>query len=1003
MPKISKYPEAEVPLTGDEFTVVVQDGRTKRVTLTNFGTGFGGFTPPTGSGPVTVTSGVLDTSAAGTTGTGDYVREDSPTLIAPTWTGTANGGSLDLTGRIRIPSTLGIAGDYGLWFGGFTGVSELDIGAPILGNGNNSYPSPWGNSGYIDFDMFASSDRILSASDVVYAFTRFFNHSTPGTISFPANTPGGDQFAYWRDIFNDGDATLTFDVDGGSGATVDVGPGQFARLWINGDSVYGPFGGASGSSLLASDEVDVMDYWEAGDDEPTIDGRKTIGIAAAMQRAWEAEILTKKRRVIRILPITIYSADYGDAVAYSWNDALSWDCSLVWTFGIRGSGVAAPIIPDRSGGLNDKLTLSNGGAKGMPTLFVYEHMLWVGNETTGVPATDADCISLLKTSAEMQVSYRYNMIYGCQGDGTAPGLVDLSCSGAVLEENFFVNCGMNNNESILYFQAGTFGFHMQSTHFYTSKHYVGGDPGDLVNPFDSEGWTKTDATPWWMSTRGDSDVGHAPFITIKNCTFGSSSGVYGCLLVDPDGWYVRNVKFIDCWITGNINKVIEARENVDAIEFEGCQIQLNGAFDIVDLQDPSVKHLTMRKTRIMTIGGDTNPDSTIAANSGQESVIVQQCMGGTWDLTACDHYDIDESSMQLVDAITLPGGSSTAGFHGHKGLKRITVAESAVYTLDGVEQSVASIQIEGTGAGSRTVRYEPTTDVRCYARYIRNNTPGDLIVKDTAGSGEEVTIPTLEARQVWFSEDGATSGTSADPPAALAIEDLSWDYLLYDYAGAPWAGIASAGASGGRDAVTDGADPSVGTALNGHGVASFNGTTQKLKSEAGVDLAALATAAAWSLVCVFKPASTQTSPIPSQPASDQCLFVNIDGIHGISSTDQGARAWQYDGDYSPATAPTSATATAWAYLLAYRDGTGKVYTRLIKSGADGGWSAGTTTDADWGGEADTFRYMIGSDYTGTTSFYSGDIAFLGAAKVAFTSGEFDDIITGLNDMFGLSF
>lgn len=260
--------DAVAPGAAGDWIVVDANGALERKATPVAGDDVIGRCPHT-SGDVQVMPGVWDSDntspgegvAPGTSGQ-MLTSDGAGGMLAG---GAATATTLDLSGRLRIASTLGAPGEYAAWFGGFGGASELDIGAPILGIAQ-SYPAPWGNSGYIELDLFASSDRVLDAGDVVYAFTRFFNHSSPGTISFPADVPAGYTYAYWRDVFNDGASTLTFEVDGGSGSTVDVAAGECARLWINGDSVYGPFGGtggggslntANGSAPQSADEVDT--------------------------------------------------------------------------------------------------------------------------------------------------------------------------------------------------------------------------------------------------------------------------------------------------------------------------------------------------------------------------------------------------------------------------------------------------------------------------------------------------------------------------------------------------------------------------------------------------------------------------------------------------------------------------------------------------------------------------------------------------------------------------
>jgi hypothetical protein len=61
-------------------------------------------------------------------------------------------------------------------------------------------------------------------------------------------------------------------------------------------------------------------------------------------------------------------------------------------------------------------------------------------------------------------------------------------------------------------------------------------------------------------------------------------------------------------------------------------------------------------------------------------------------------------------------------------------------------------------------------------------------------------------------------GAGTFDPASLALTGFWRDYT----GSAPWAGTASAGSSGSNNLVTLGADPTSGTALNGHGTASFN-------------------------------------------------------------------------------------------------------------------------------------------------------------------------------------
>lgn len=247
---------------------------------------------------------------------------------------------------------------------------------------------------------------------------------------------------------------------------------------------------------------------------------------------------------------------------------------------------------------------------------------------------------------------------------------------------------------------------------------------------------------------------------------------------------------------------------------------------------------------------------------------------------------------------------------------------------------------------------------------------------------------------------GITSGTGAGGAAAFDLTSQAWDMMLLDYAGVPWEGTASAGDSGNQDAIHDTAnpttDPTVGTPLNGHGVATFSSSAKLITVG---NLAAIASAGAWTMSILAKPTSIPVAE--ASPYNNGCLVVNKDGIFGASLTDAGARVWQFDGGYQIASAGT-ARANEWNLLQAYRTAT-HLFVRLInETDGVGAWSAGVACDADWGGEPTTFVNQIGTRNTGTIDFYAGDIAALMLAKTNLSAG-LDDTLSGLESLFGLSF
>ncbi len=249
---------------------------------------------------------------------------------------------------------------------------------------------------------------------------------------------------------------------------------------------------------------------------------------------------------------------------------------------------------------------------------------------------------------------------------------------------------------------------------------------------------------------------------------------------------------------------------------------------------------------------------------------------------------------------------------------------------------------------------------------------------------------------------GLGIGSTGTPGgASFDATTQAWDGFFINYAGTTWPGTDSVGDSGNQDLGEDGTSPghdrpTVGTPLNGHGVATYGGTA-KLASVG--DLAAFATASAWTMACLAKPASLPVGE--ASPYNDGCLWVNRDGIWGMSMTSLGARVWQFDGAYKIAIAPTAPRASEWNLLQAYRTAT-HLFVRLInETDGVGAWSAGDACDADWGGEATTFLNVTGTRNTGGTAFYTGDIAGIWLAKTNLAAG-LDDHLSYVRGLSGLA-
>lgn len=105
-------------------------------------------------------------------------------------------------------------------------------------------------------------------------------------------------------------------------------------------------------------------------------------------------------------------------------------------------------------------------------------------------------------------------------------------------------------------------------------------------------------------------------------------------------------------------------------------------------------------------------------------------------------------------------------------------------------------------------------------------------------------------------------------PGAFALASLNLSlYFEASYAGAPWVGQASAGASlANGNLATNASDPATGAAQNGYTPADFNGSANNLIN--GTAASTLFTAGAGSIVALFRPdtAAAPTGNVYDDPA-----------------------------------------------------------------------------------------------------------------------------------------
>lgn len=221
-------------------------------------------------------------------------------------------------------------------------------------------------------------------------------------------------------------------------------------------------------------------------------------------------------------------------------------------------------------------------------------------------------------------------------------------------------------------------------------------------------------------------------------------------------------------------------------------------------------------------------------------------------------------------------------------------------------------------------------------------------------------------------------------PATLTL--TSW---LRDYAGSsPWSGTASAGGSG-SVTFSGGTPPSAGTALNSHGTADFNGSTQTLASS--VNITSLVSNGAGSLVALFNARTAAADPGATAPYNSPAFLVDV----GVGDFDFGYNASGVRGGYYNGTtwnSPVAAANTGNWHLAQMRwDGT------TLGIRVDGGsWQNVSFTAASLFATPGTMGQAFGASY------FDGRVAEFLTAQSALADATFDNIKSYVNSRYALS-
>ncbi len=479
-------------------------------------------------------------------------------------------------------------------------------------------------------------------------------------------------------------------------------------------------------ATLPETVVNVLDYWDAADASPTIDGHTTRDISPALQRAYAAKIATDQHIVLWLPPTAPYGVD-----AWSWDGGLHWNiystADNVIYLEIRGSGAASKLIVNPAT-LNTKLAISAGGPEGMPTHFTWRNMFVCG---TGAP-TDVDCVSLLSTTVDMQVLFEGCIFYGLLATAE---LFDISSMGFTSRNNYIHGCGSTANTAIFAGYGGLNGWLFEQTHVYKWERDV--DPFGVLtgtgNGLDKMGYDVPQYCHLvWI--KGDTEE-NAPRVRFEQCTF-SHAGLLGAVLADPsaDGYYIDSVAFDQCYFTQICKFVIHAVSNVRSVSLERCRVSHNyGGQDSIKLFDSTCLHLSLVDNVF------SHSLIKARAKTGQASVYLRGNTGGDLDFSGATNVCIDAATTWDVYA-----DSGTAAPAARVPETAIVKSSATDLTLTADQYAYDMIRITGTPGGAFNLLGPNIARTRFT---IVNATPSQCTIKKSGGTG--IAIATGKSAQVY--------------------------------------------------------------------------------------------------------------------------------------------------------------------------------------------------------------------------------------------------------------
>jgi len=224
-------------------------------------------------------------------------------------------------------------------------------------------------------------------------------------------------------------------------------------------------------------------------------------------------------------------------------------------------------------------------------------------------------------------------------------------------------------------------------------------------------------------------------------------------------------------------------------------------------------------------------------------------------------------------------------------------------------------------------------------------------------------------------------------PSNLAL--TGW-WQAGSYVVGTWTGTASAGASGGRNGAGIGANPALGTAINGYQPPDFDGALSGSVLALGVAISSFIASGGWTLgVLLNCDTASTTDPVI---ANNQLLFGDGQGFWGLyaSNTSGSPKLHLLTNDGTEKAATVALSTGAWVYAHCTYNGT----TMTVDLGG------GTTANAASGAPSNmTNGLRFGRRLTNTS--FDGRIAeiMVGASNALWSRSQ---AVGYLNSRYGLA-